>query len=136
MKYDYIIGIDCGKNTGYALWNCNTRQLEVVESYFIHTAIRMVTELHEIYRIFVRVEDARQVKFKTDIYKAQGAGSVKRDATIWEDFLKDLQIMHEMIRPNKSITKWKAAYFNKATGWQASTNEHARDAALLIYKFN
>jgi hypothetical protein len=83
--------------------------------------------------LFVRVEDARFVKFNTDPVKAQGAGSVKRDAVIWNDFLEDLAIPFEMVRPRKQFTKLPADKFAMITKFKGITNSHGRDAAMLIY---
>lgn len=129
----YIIGIDTGVNTGIAIWDVKKRQLCSVDSVKIHEAMETVAWLKKIgSRIFVRVEDARQVRFGTDKHKAQGAGSVKRDCKIWEDFLTDLEIDFEMVRPQKARTKWDAEVFKKVTGWKERTSVHGRDAATLV----
>ena len=85
--------------------------------------------------LFVFIEDPRKAVYKRqdDIHKAQGAGSVKRDATIWEDFLTDKRIPFAMVRPVKEMTKWSDAYFRKVTGYTGQTSVHARDAAMLVY---
>jgi hypothetical protein len=62
-----------------------------------------------------------------------GAGSVKRDCAIWEDFCRDLGIDYIPVPPQAGLTKWPADYFNKVTGWKGRTSDHARDAALLVY---
>ena len=83
-----------------------------------------------------RFEDARlrkwipQIKGKEVL---QGVGSVKRDAGIWEDFLRDLGVPFEMVAPKNNITKLSADSFRKITGWQSKTNEHSRDAAMLVF---
>ena len=65
----------------------------------------------------------------------QGAGSIKRDAKIWEDFLMDIGVNHEMISPAKNRTKLKADTFKTYTGWENPTNEHSRDAAMLVFNY-
>ena len=67
--------------------------------------------------------------------KLQGVGSVKRDATIWEDFLKDLGVKFEMVAPKRNVTKLTQETFKRYTGWSSKTNEHGRDAAMLIYGY-
>ena len=37
--------------------------------------------------------------------RLQGVGSVKRDATIWEDYLTELGVEFEMVAPKRNITK-------------------------------
>lgn len=130
----FFVGIDCGKNTGFAVWDSTKQQLVAVDTLLIHRALVVV---HQLFvggaDIKVIIEDARQVKFKVSAEKAQGAGSVKRDALIWEDFCRDHGIAFELVRPNKVLTKWTAKYFKEQTGWAGSTTNHSRDAALLVW---
>jgi hypothetical protein len=127
-----IVGIDCGVKTGFAAWSPVDKKFLILETLKIHQAMEKVKMLAERLRLFVRVEDARQVKFKTEGFKAQGAGSVKRDAKIWEDFLEEHGIPFEMVRPAKAITKKNAEDFRKLTGHEEQTSSHARDAAMLV----
>ena len=132
------IGIDTGKNTGFAVWNAQTREFEKVETLLIHWAMREVLTYQNLYngKIKVRFEDARKrVWFGRDKGAAQlqGAGSIKRDCTIWEDFLSDNYIDFEAVAPKNNITKLSAEMFKKLTHWQGRTSEHARDAAMLVF---
>ena len=137
--FDYAIGIDCGKNTGVAVWNCKERRFELIKTMLIHQALRYVCDFRDAgkgkYSIMVKVEDARQRYMfgSTGSEKWQGAGSIKRDSTIWEDFLVDLKIPHQMSAPRNSITKLDAARFRMLTKWEGRTNEHSRDAAMLVF---
>jgi hypothetical protein len=65
--------------------------------------------------------------------KLMGAGSVKRDCEIWEEFCENYDIPYTAVPPRKGLTKWDAETFNKMTGWQGRTSNHARDAALLVW---
>jgi len=65
--------------------------------------------------------------------KLMGAGAAKRDAKIWEEFLTDYRIPFTAHKPQSGGTKWKAEAFARATGYRGRTNEHNRDAALLVY---
>jgi len=135
MKYDYIIGIDPGVNTGIAVWDVVNKKITAVGSMKIHEAL----EIASIYKgCYFRVEDARKRKWygNDSVAKKQGAGSIKRDCKIWEDFLNDKKFNFEMIHPVKGGTKLKALAFKKLTGWTKQTNSHGRDAAILVYKFN
>ena len=67
--------------------------------------------------------------------KLQGVGSVKRDASIWEDYLTDLGIEFEMVAPKRNVTKLSQDRFKAMTGWKNRTNEHGRDAAMLVFGF-
>lgn len=135
--YKYYIGIDTGTNTGFAVWNKSERRLVLAESLMIHQAMKKVEGLQHVPGgIFVRVEDARLRKWipkERSREVLQGVGSVKRDAQIWEDFLQDNGIPFEMVAPKNNKTKTTAHYFKKLTGWPSVTNEHSRDAAMLIF---
>jgi len=135
MRAEIYIGIDTGVNTGVAIWNAKTQKFEAVETCKIHRAIELVGKLHRACPLMVRVEDARLRKWygKAGRERLQGAGSVKRDASIWEDFLNDLGVRHELVAPASNRTKLDAKTFAKVTGYTGSTNEHSRDAAMLVY---
>lgn len=136
-----VIGIDTGVNTGVAVKRNDAYQ--DVGCMKIHQAMFLVLEWQEAAQeagidFKVYVEDARQRKWFGNqsqakiAAKAQGAGSVKRDATIWKDFLKDHQIPFEMVPPRAGATKLPNERFQMLTKWAKKTNEHARDAAMLI----
>lgn len=131
-----LIGIDCGVNTGIAIWSVKEKKFLSITTTQIHLALDSVKSTYKLYgsALKVIVEDARQVRFKTNAAAAQGAGSVKRDATIWEDFLKDYGIPHEMVRPQKALTNYTSQLFAQYTGYTARTSTHARDAAMLVFK--
>lgn len=134
------IGIDTGKHTGFAVWDSLERRFLSIETIPIHRAMERVKDFDLIAQshgteIHIFIEDARQRKFFTGnvTAKAQGAGSVKRDATIWEDFLTDYGFKFTMVAPAKGCTKWSPDYFSKVTQWTHRCSEHARDAALLVF---
>jgi len=105
----------------------------------IHGAIDKGLKYHRQYgdELFVRFEDARlRTWFANKSTEAlQGAGSIKRDCSIWEDFLSEHKIHFASIAPRIGITKLPANKFQKITGWAESTNNHARDAAMLIFGY-
>lgn len=129
------IGIDPGVNTGIAV-TVNGR-LTVVKSVPIHQALDMVKR-YKGNDLFVRVEDARQRR--GGLAPMSGVGSIRRDCKIWEDFLKDHNIFYFMVKPvNKNSggrTKMNARWFELLTGWKKKTNEHGRDAAMLVFGIN
>lgn len=138
-KYNFYIGIDCGTMTGFAVWYKFEKKLVQVKTVKIHAAMQEVLGYNRGTngRIFVRVEDARKRTWfgNSGREQLQGAGSIKRDAVIWEDFLIDCKIPFEMVAPKHNRTKIEAEYFKKLTGWSARTSVHGRDAAMLVYGF-
>lgn len=144
----YYIGIDTGVNTGIAIWDNRKRSLLLVDTTTIHRAMKVVEEYKgtaesESTKIVVRVEDPRQrtwfgterMSREEERKRLQGVGSVKRDASIWDDYLKDLGVEYEMVAPKRNVTKLTQERFKAITGWEKRTNEHSRDAAMLIYGF-
>lgn len=134
----YCIGIDTGKHTGFAVWDTEKRQLDFVDTIPIHEALlRIWSQRHA--NVEVYFEDARQRKWygtrtaKEDRNKLQGAGSVKRDSTIWEDALNDWGIPFHAVAPKHNTTKMTAEFFRALTGWKGRTSEHSRDAAMLVF---
>lgn len=130
-----IIGIDPGVNTGWA--RMLDGELIACESRSIHSAMLEVLTLHTLGTIkLVVFEDARLRKWLGEDKgpkQLQGAGSIKRDCRIWADFLADLGCQTLAVKPQKGGTKWDAERFARLTGWKGRTNEHGRDAALLIW---
>lgn len=133
-----LVGIDTGRHTGFAVWDTEKRQLDFVDTIPIHEALlRIWSQRHA--NVEVYFEDARQRKWygtrtaKEDRNKLQGAGSVKRDSTIWEDALKDWGIPFHAVAPKHNTTKMTPEYFRTVTGWKGRTSEHSRDAAMLVF---
>lgn len=130
------IGIDTGVHTGFAVWDTEKKMLTELTTLKIHHAMERVIQLSNSDEIVVYFEDARQRTWFGNAGKEQlqGAGSVKRDCGIWEDFLKDLEVEYHPIPPKHNRTKMNADFFAKVTGWKGRTSEHARDAAMLVFK--
>ena len=111
-----------------------------IDTVKLHEALFRIRSLWDKQKdIRVIFEDARQRKwFNTrsaaqDRARLQGAGSVKRDCNVWEEFLKDFKIPYDAVPPCRNTTKMTAEAFKRLTKWQGKTNEHSRDAAMLVY---
>lgn len=138
----YWIGIDPGEHTGVAIWNADTKCFVDI---FTTTAASAILHIWYHYVRWNRhttivFEDARKRRYlpletNNSEYrgKLMGAGSVKRDCTIWEEFCKTYNFDYQAVPPHKGATKWDADYFKKVTGWTGRTSNHARDAALLVF---
>ena len=133
-QYKYAIGIDTGVHTGFALWDIQEQRLITCETMQIDEAMERVLFFKDV-GIIVVVEDARLRKFfkgENTAAKQQGAGSVKRDAKIWEDYLKRLNIDFKLVNPTSRKTKITDEYFKKISKYEGRTSNHARDAAMLV----
>ena len=139
------IGIDPGTHTGVAVWDSKEGRFLSLETLPIHRALEKVKEMShpfwhmdKLYHEDIQVifEDARLRTWfgKGNVSaKAQGAGSVKRDCSIWEDFLTDMEIPFVTTKPGNVATKVTPSWFRKLTGWEGRCSEHARDAAMLVF---
>ena len=134
------IGIDPGTHTGVAIWDNKQQVFIELATIPIHQALLKVKNYYNdnkgLSNICVVFEDARQRtwfgKDKNTNAKLQGAGSIKRDCSIWEDFCKDYQIPFLAVPPMKGGTKLSEEYFKTISGWKGRTSNHARDAAMLV----
>lgn len=137
----YIIGIDPGVNTGFCVWDMHEGRVCGIASKKIHEAMDSVLDWHRSGELEgVIFEDARlRVWFgsqprggKSDISRLQGAGSVKRDCQIWEDFLTDRKIKFLTRSPQSKGVKIDAPTFKRLSGCKSGGNEHSRDAFALV----
>lgn len=135
-----IIGIDTGTKTGFAVYDTLKKKLIDVNTLPLHRALRLVLSYNKENYLHVVFEDARKRKWipnsgdpRKEAGRRMGAGAVKRDAAIWEEFLIDEGIPYTAVAPRKGATKWSPGYFARVTGWSKRTSEHSRDAALLVY---
>ena len=136
MTADRIVGVDPGVSTGIAIWSRTDKKLTTVQTTTIGAAMTMVKLMWEVGSLHsVVFEDARlRTWFGSKGREAlQGAGSIKRECAIWEEFLTSLEgLPFKPVSPQSKGAKLNAAQFAKVTGWTGRTSEHARDAAMLV----
>lgn len=127
------IGIDPGTNTGVAIWDSAKQKLLQVTSMKILEAMNLIRQHPSA---VVYIEDARQRTWFGNKGKEvlQGAGSIKRDCQIWQEFLEANEITHYWVAPKDNRTKLSSAQFKAYTGYTGKTNEHGRDSAMLVFK--
>lgn len=128
-----FIGIDAGTHTGYAEWD--GKEFTFIKTLPIHLALERVTKQASEQEVVVVLEDARLRKWygARSNAKMQGAGSIKRDCSIWEDFCKEKKIRLLKVHPLKGMTKLSEESFRYITGYEGKTSEHSRDAGMLVY---
>lgn len=125
-----LIGIDPGTHTGLAA--VLDGKLIACETVKIHKAMDTVDWYGLNHpEVMIIVEDARKRSGRPEA--AQGAGSVKRDCKIWEDFLTDLKMSFKMVPPVRNGTRFRDQIFKASFPyWKARTSEHSRAAANLL----
>ena len=136
-----VVGIDPGQNTGLAVWDTVSRAFLDIRCSGIVDAMRYLSELQSERQIGLLVfEDARKRKWlprekslKEFKGRAMGAGSVRRDSAIWEEWCRTFAIPFVAVPPRPGLTKLPDIQFQGITGYDRRTNEHGRDAAMLVF---
>lgn len=133
-----LIGIDTGTKTGVAVMIDgkldSVQTLSIIEALdSVRLKANLAMSVGKNVKIYI--EDARKRKWfgKNANAKKQGAGSIKRDSKIWEEFCVYHGIAYELVAPKDSKTKLPADTFKRLTGWQGRTSQHARDAVMLVW---
>lgn len=130
MPSPYIVGVDPGKHTG--LVAVQDGKLVRAATVGAHQAWAMCLMWAADPGIsLIVLEDARLRGGSKAA--AQGAGSVKRDCTLWLEWAAMHAVPIRSVRPDPRATKWPADRFARLTGWTGRTSSHARDAALLVW---
>ncbi len=134
------VGIDPGVKTGVAV--ATGGKLQSVESMTITAAMMFLLSIKaDAPTVFI--EDARMRTWfggadarmaRSGAGVREGVGSVKRDCSIWEQFCIEQGIAYRMVHPAANKTKTDADQFRRVTGFVGRTNEHGRDAGMLVHQ--
>ena len=135
-----MIGIDPGVTTGVAAWDGQALQyvtsMSICEAMMHMQTLHLSNELHSVTFEDARLRGGNKLKSGVDYSRAarlQGAGSIKRDCQIWAEWLGMLRCPYKAISPQAKGAKVDAAAFARLTGWTERTNNHGRDAAMLVF---
>lgn len=144
MNSIVLAGIDPGVNTGLATLRLDKEGARAfaVSSATILSTMNMVLKLRSSTQakdvpFFLVMEDARLRTWfgQSGPERWQGAGSIKRDCQIWEEFLNAHKMPYVLVPPMHNRTKMSGEEFSKYTGIKRS-NQHERDAAALLLPYN
>ncbi len=126
------IGIDPGKNTGLAIIE-NGKLIDLITTNF-WGAIEIINN-NLASKIFIErpVNDHIHHGYLTP--RSLGSigvdvGRVMREAELLIEFCRKNRIAHKVMAPNRKIDH---ETFCKITGWEMRTNQHQRDAAMLVW---
>jgi hypothetical protein len=132
--YQLVIGIDPGTHTGFAVWDRGMQAFQAIITTELHLALVRVMALRS-QPILLVIEDARRRGGSKETML--GAGSVRRDCTIWQEFCDyhNIPVIWKSTpRRGAGTTKLSAEVFGNLTGYKLRTSNHARDAAMLVWK--
>lgn len=137
MQY---IGIDVGVHNGLAVWDKTAKRIIELDTYKTwEVIIWLLQKKSKGIDFIVRIENPNTwVNYGTLTAKElngrkQGAGSVKRSYQVLIEFFEDNSIKYEPISLRSSLKKLKADKFNIITGINIKTNEHERDACMMVF---
>lgn len=138
-----FIGIDAGVHTGIAIWSSAEMRflkLQTVGFWKAHDIIQQAVGSHAG-QIRIVIEDPGQNRptFRRGGQKigvidrmAQNVGMVKAYTQLMIERFTAWGLPVERVRPERG--KLNADVFNEQTGWSQRTSQHARDAAMLVWK--
>lgn len=142
MKYDFLIGLDIGVETGFSVYDTARKLLVAVETTNIHQAMEWIQNYAFQYNsIKVRLEDVKSyvgykgVTREQQQAKAQGAGSIKRDLSVWIGWLNHHNIEFDLVGLRDCKKKVTPEYLKQLTGWDKRTSAHGRDAAMMVFGY-
>ena len=125
----YNIGIDPGKDTGLAVWNGNLGQfVELIATDFVGAIDMCLEYKNNVEKVFVEVPPT---KFNWhDPAAAHNVGRVCREAELMVEMLKYYEFQVISVPPQGKIDDDQ---FRKLTEYPHKTNQHKRDAAMLVW---
>lgn len=141
LPKNIFIGIDCGVNTGVAVVEkgCFTQisTMDILDAHDTVLAYRLkAQEQGEEIHLVIEDPNLRTWYGSSSNEKRQGAGSIKRDFSIWVSFCKKYDISYEGISPKDVGSLFdREGTFKQYTGWIKRTSKHSRDAAKMVFRY-
>lgn len=164
ISIDIAIGLDPGATTGLGIYLAQEKRLELVMGktfWEVHSFLKgwLKMNVGEDQVVGFVVEDSRKdnvvfgamgtyaaVKKRGGHQRAIGAatkqarnvGKVDAHCDLWIDWIETMEYPLQTVAPSsrkKGIDlKLSSDKFNKITKYENKTNEHGRDAAMLVWK--
>lgn len=145
MKKRFVVGIDPGVNTGFALWDRLTTEIRMMHTWDFWKVIDWfrtgpISIDPNNYFVIIETPNAARTLYarKDDQSEGRGrermasnVGSNRREAELLADGIERLGFEVRRVTPTRS--KWTAADLKRKTGITQRTNEHVRDAIALVY---
>lgn len=153
--YDILIGVDPGSITGVCVWNPEREKILDMQSMSHIKFMEWVVTGKEVYDMVVAIENpnlnqpvfmtkeekdliqgcgdfpAKDIALRILLRRAQNIGMNKQIAKTLMEFMESKGISFVPIRPFRK--KMDAEQFRNLTKWEGRTNQHNRDAAILVF---
>lgn len=140
-KPQYVVGIDPGTKTGYAVYNRETKSISEMATLDFWSVYKRVLEYFEPHGVIVMVEVPKHSRLHEYQDEKTGdrlrekiagdVGGIAREARLLADGLELAGYQVRRVVPSRS--KWTAKDLQQRTRITARTNEHVRDAISLCY---
>lgn len=141
-KAEFLIGIDPGVKTGFAVWSRTEKGLTISTTDF-WGVISYLMEITDKSKFFVIIEDPNlnpamhwnqhnakgSINFGAKI--AQNVGANKKEAELLIEWMKREGIHFYRYKP--TTKKWTDEEFKRYTGYAGKCSQHARDAAAMVW---
>lgn len=134
-----VIGVDPGLKTGVAFWDIGRQQFTMITSgawWDIYDLLRS----QDPCRASMVIEDSSANNF---IYSRHGRDVTRRIsrnvgmnqayARLLIDGLRRIGFVVQTIVPHRHRRKLDATTFSRIVQWHGSTDQHGRDAAMLVF---
>jgi hypothetical protein len=130
-----IVGIDPGTDTGVAVWDKTAKRLTEMKTTGIVEAQELIGIMHRAGSLGLVVFEDATLHGRRDKSPgaAMGAGSIRRECSIWREWLEFHGIPYRAISARQKGAKLSADQFVKLTGKAGRTSQHARDAAMTVW---
>ncbi len=137
----FLVGLDPGEQTGLALYDPMAGRLRFCTSMSFWKAVQWFGTVAGPVAVVV-IEDARKLPVYGRHRAVRGArrdklarniGRIDRDTQLWLEYLTGRGYRVVLSHPSARQQKWSAQTFRQITRYQGRTNEHARDAAQLVW---
>jgi len=148
MKPLFFLGIDPGVKTGLAVWNVEEQDFEalctsdfwaVYDEVMLHDTKEVVIIIEDPGRISKTWHAASSKSVAAEIGRRVGANCEQARLLI-ERFTELGYTVHSYVPTGKTKRggAWKkskeaAKHFKDITGYEGRTNEHTRDAGMMVY---
>lgn len=137
----YVIGIDPGVQTGFAVWDRQARRFVEIDSTdfwgvfermqkISASEVKIIVEIASTAPLFWQRKESAQ-NDHTLARKARNVGQVTREASLLVEGLRRLGYRVVEVKPQG---KKNQEEFKRITGWPKRTNQHERDSAMLAYQ--
>jgi hypothetical protein len=136
-----FIGLDCGVNTGVAVWDSFERKLTTFKTDFWGCVdyINKLTASKEVFKVIIENPALNKPTFRKKgaygmaVYNkiSQNVGSVKRESTLLIEYFERNKIHYEQVCP--MTHKWSHDYYKSITGLTKRVSQHERDASKYVW---